>query len=185
VREPEELTRIEITPVNFYATLLIDLPDGRSIGFHEHTSSHWTSGENGEEDTYQYHIGERVEDASVRELREETTLVAQRADFLLHYDAYQFRHSVFWVRASGTPVPSSEITSLAHYRPGAALNLAPVTRASSLRLSSSGGPIRRALRSTDTLHRSRTRIARTVDQPGTSAWARSRSSTRCRTRRVR
>ena len=75
------------------------------------------------------HTGERVEDAAVRELREETTLVAQRADFLLHYDAYQFRHSVFWVRASGTPAPSSEITSLAYYRPGAALNLAPVTRA--------------------------------------------------------
>lgn len=75
------------------------------------------------------HAGERVEDAVVRELREETTLVARRADFLLHYDAYQFRHSVFWVRASGIPTPSSEITSLAFYRPGAGLNLAPVTRA--------------------------------------------------------
>ena len=75
------------------------------------------------------HPGERAEEAAIRELREETTLVAQRAEFLLHYDAYQFRHSVFWVRASGTPVPSSEITSLAYYRPGAALSLAPVTRA--------------------------------------------------------
>jgi 8-oxo-dGTP pyrophosphatase MutT (NUDIX family) len=67
--------------------------------------------------------------AAVRELREETTLVATQADFLLHYDAYQFRHSVFWVRAGGTPLPSSEITSLAYYRPGATLNLAPITRA--------------------------------------------------------
>lgn len=74
------------------------------------------------------HAGERVEDAAMRELREETTLVATQADFLLHYDAYQFRHSVFWMRASGTPAPSSEITSLAYYRPGAALNLAPITR---------------------------------------------------------
>jgi 8-oxo-dGTP diphosphatase len=75
------------------------------------------------------HPGERVEEAAVRELREETTLVGQRAEFLLHYDAYQYRHSVFWVLASGTPVPASEITSLAYYRPGATLNLAPVTRA--------------------------------------------------------
>jgi 8-oxo-dGTP pyrophosphatase MutT (NUDIX family) len=72
--------------------------------------------------------GEREEDAAIRELYEETTLVARRADFLLHYDAYQFRHSVFWVRASGTPAPSSEIESLAFYQPGAALKLAPVTR---------------------------------------------------------
>lgn len=75
------------------------------------------------------HPGERVEDAAVRELREETTLVGRRADFLLDYDAYQFRHSVFLVRVSGTPVPAAEIAFLAYYRPGAALNLAPITRA--------------------------------------------------------
>jgi 8-oxo-dGTP pyrophosphatase MutT (NUDIX family) len=54
------------------------------------------------------HSGERVEEAVVRELREETTLVARRADFLLRYEAYQFLHSVFWVRASGTPVPCGQ-----------------------------------------------------------------------------
>jgi 8-oxo-dGTP diphosphatase len=75
------------------------------------------------------HPGEREEDAAIRELREETTLVAQDVLFAFSYEAYQYRHSVFWVRASGTAVPSAEIEFLDYYRPGVTLNLAPVTRA--------------------------------------------------------
>lgn len=74
------------------------------------------------------HPGESEEAAAIRELEEETTLVATRAWPILRHDSYGHTHSVFWVETTGTPTLAGEITVIAFYQPRTPLALAPVTR---------------------------------------------------------
>jgi 8-oxo-dGTP pyrophosphatase MutT (NUDIX family) len=75
------------------------------------------------------HPGEDEATAAIRELAEETTLVATRAWPVLRYESHGYIHSTFLVEATGTPVPANEIDKLVFYQPGSSLPLAPVTRA--------------------------------------------------------
>ncbi len=65
----------------------------------------------------------------VRELREETGLIADEAILLFHYETLVSDHAVFWVQARGTPAPRGKVDQLAYYRPGSALNLSPEAQA--------------------------------------------------------
>lgn len=75
------------------------------------------------------HPGEDELAAAIRELAEETGLVAARAWPLLRYESAGMTHAVFAIEATGTPAPAHEIDSLAYFRLGGTLAIAPVTRA--------------------------------------------------------
>jgi 8-oxo-dGTP pyrophosphatase MutT (NUDIX family) len=72
--------------------------------------------------------GEPERDAAIRELREETGLVATQAILLFRFEAHLHIHTVYWVIADGTPIASAEVDFIAYYRPGGAGKLAPITR---------------------------------------------------------
>lgn len=73
--------------------------------------------------------GESDEQAVVRELHEETGLVAIGTLFLFHYTSLANDHAVFWITAAGIPRASEEVDQIAYYRPGAAIKISPETRA--------------------------------------------------------
>jgi 8-oxo-dGTP pyrophosphatase MutT (NUDIX family) len=75
------------------------------------------------------HPGEDERAAAIRELAEETGLATTRAWPLLRHESTGMAHVVYYIETTGTPAPANEIHSLAYLRPGAALALAPVTRA--------------------------------------------------------
>lgn len=62
--------------------------------------------------------GETTLIATVREVHEETGLVAHLALFLFEITTFANQHAVFWVRANGEPQPCGEIDSLAFYQEG-------------------------------------------------------------------
>jgi 8-oxo-dGTP pyrophosphatase MutT (NUDIX family) len=68
---------------------------------------------------------ETDEAAVVRELREETGLIATETVFLFRHESTARDHAVYWVRAEGTPAPCGEIDQIAFYREGAGLKLSP------------------------------------------------------------
>lgn len=55
--------------------------------------------------------------AAIRELQEETGLVATSAQFLFDYESRRYQHKVFYLRATGTPRPCAEVEVLDFYRP--------------------------------------------------------------------
>jgi 8-oxo-dGTP diphosphatase len=65
----------------------------------------------------------------VRELREETGLVATRTILLFRYAGVANDHAVFWVTAAGTPRASEEVDQIAYYRPGRRIRISSETRA--------------------------------------------------------
>jgi 8-oxo-dGTP pyrophosphatase MutT (NUDIX family) len=71
---------------------------------------------------------ETDEAAVIRELREETGLIAGEAIFLFRYESTARDHAVYWVRAAGMPEACGEIDQIAYYQEGAALKLAPESR---------------------------------------------------------
>ena len=72
--------------------------------------------------------GETDEAAVVRELHEETSLIATETIFLFRYESIARDHAVYWVRAEGIPAACGEVDQIAYYRQGAALKLAPESR---------------------------------------------------------
>lgn len=54
---------------------------------------------------------------AIRELYEETGLVAESVRYLFDFDSSYYHHKVFYVTASGKPRPRSEVANLAYYRP--------------------------------------------------------------------
>jgi 8-oxo-dGTP diphosphatase len=73
--------------------------------------------------------GETDQAAAVRELWEETGLVADSVVFLFHHESLAQTTAVFWVQATGRPQPCNEIDQIAYYQPNASVRLAPETRA--------------------------------------------------------
>jgi ADP-ribose pyrophosphatase YjhB (NUDIX family) len=73
--------------------------------------------------------GEAEEVVVVRELREETSLIADQVSLLFHYETAVSDHAVFWILARGTPAPRGKVDQLAYYRPGSALQLSPEAQA--------------------------------------------------------
>ncbi|XEI32096.1 NUDIX domain-containing protein [Aeromonas veronii] len=53
---------------------------------------------------------------AIRELKEETGLIAEEVRYLFDFESHYYRHKVFYIRASGIPVPSHEIDTLAYYQ---------------------------------------------------------------------
>ena len=54
---------------------------------------------------------------AIRELYEETGLVAESVRYLFDFESSYYHHKVFYVTASGKPQPRSEVANLAYYRP--------------------------------------------------------------------
>ena len=73
--------------------------------------------------------GEVEELVLVRELREETGLIADEMSLLFHYETSVSDHAVFWILARGTPSAGGNVDQLAFYRPGSDLNLSPEAQA--------------------------------------------------------
>ena len=72
--------------------------------------------------------GETDEAAMIRELREETGLIAAETVFLFRHESTARDHAVYWVRAEGVPAASGEIDQITYYHEGAALKLSPESR---------------------------------------------------------
>ena len=62
----------------------------------------------------------RIE-AAIRELREETGLIAHSVKYLFNYENWA-EHKVFLIEADGEPKPRHEIASIAYYKEGAETN---------------------------------------------------------------
>ena len=68
--------------------------------------------------------------AAIRELEEETGLLAYDAKVIFHHDSYHHKHTVVLIKASGHPEPTKEISEIAYYTPvtGYALDISQGTR---------------------------------------------------------
>lgn len=75
--------------------------------------------------------GEPPLSAAVRELEEETGLVATQGLFLFEHESPSNRHVVFWLAADGSPTPRDDAIAL-HFlaldEPASALRLSQATR---------------------------------------------------------
>jgi 8-oxo-dGTP diphosphatase len=72
--------------------------------------------------------GESDEAAVIRELREETGLIAIETVFLFRHESTARDHAIYWVRAEGVPAACGEIDEIAYYHEGAELKLSPESR---------------------------------------------------------
>lgn len=54
---------------------------------------------------------------AIRELKEETGLIAEDVRYLFDFESRFYQHKVFYIRASGTARPSQEVEELAYYQP--------------------------------------------------------------------
>ncbi|MDD3052662.1 MAG: NUDIX domain-containing protein [Candidatus Cloacimonetes bacterium] len=68
--------------------------------------------------------GESRIEAAIRELREETGLIAYDVHFLFEYQ----QSKVFFVRTNGTPYPKHEISQIGHYTRDSTLPLSYDTK---------------------------------------------------------
>ena len=75
--------------------------------------------------------GESRLEAAIRELKEETNLQAHAAIFLFDHESRSNRHKVFYLIASGTPIPMDDAKALYYYDTlpaNKAAKLSPATR---------------------------------------------------------
>jgi 8-oxo-dGTP diphosphatase len=72
--------------------------------------------------------GESDHDAALRELNEETGLIAEHAVFLFQYESVAQTNAIFWVQAHGRPRPCNEIDQIAYYHTNTQLRLSPETQ---------------------------------------------------------
>jgi 8-oxo-dGTP diphosphatase len=61
--------------------------------------------------------GESREKATIRELREETGLIAADCSYLFEYTSFSTCHKVFLINCDGTPEPRHEIKHVAYFNP--------------------------------------------------------------------
>ena len=68
--------------------------------------------------------------AAIRELEEETGLLAYDAKVLFHHESHHHKHTVVLIKASGSPKPTKEISKIAYYTPdaGDSLDISQGTR---------------------------------------------------------
>jgi len=71
--------------------------------------------------------GESRKKAAIRELREETGLIAQSCKYLFTYKGSRAFHKVFLIKAKGYIRPRKEIRYIAYWRPGSSLRLSKST----------------------------------------------------------
>ena len=85
-------------------TAIIDTPKGILVVSRNNRTFHLPGG--GAE------RGESRRDAAIRELREETNLLAADCSFLFEYTSFSNSHKVFLVESTGVPKPGNEIRYL-------------------------------------------------------------------------
>ena len=99
------------------ATAIVEYPDGILVTLMRYMAGSLPGGG--------VKPGEADEAAVVRELHEETGLIAIETVFLFRYESIARDHAVYWVRAEGVPAACGEIDQIAYYQKGAALKLSP------------------------------------------------------------
>jgi 8-oxo-dGTP diphosphatase len=83
--------------------------------------------------------GETRMQGAIRELREETGLVAYDTKYLFNYVGYKHKtfsgkhyfrdyHKVFLIKAKGKARPRHEVKHIAYYKPGNDARISPITR---------------------------------------------------------
>lgn len=66
--------------------------------------------------------------AAIRELEEETGLIANYAEIIFKHESYSRAHTVVLAKAEGTPKPSQEVKFIDYYTPGCSLKMSKGTR---------------------------------------------------------
>jgi 8-oxo-dGTP diphosphatase len=99
------------------ATAIVEYPDGILITVMRYMSGSLPGGG--------VKTGETDEEAVVRELHEETGLVAAETVFLFRYESLARDHAVYWVRAEGMPAACGETDQIGYYCKGATLKVSP------------------------------------------------------------
>ena len=102
------------------ATAIVEYPDGILVTLMRYMAGSLPGGG--------VKPGETDEAAVIRELHEETGLIAVETVFLFRHESTARDHAVYWVRAEGVPAACGEIDQIAHYHDGAALKLSPESR---------------------------------------------------------
>ena len=73
--------------------------------------------------------GESRKSAAIRELREETGLVATDCSYLFEYTSFSNYHKVFLIKCTGTPEPRHEINHIGYFKPRSSnINVSDTTR---------------------------------------------------------
>lgn len=66
--------------------------------------------------------------AAIRELEEETGLLAYEAKVIFRYESSFNRHTVVLIKASGTPRPKHEVKRIDYYKPGKKIRMSKSTK---------------------------------------------------------
>lgn len=66
--------------------------------------------------------------AAIRELEEETGLIANYAEIIFKHESYSRAHTVVLAKAEGTPKPSQEVKFIDYYQPGKQIKMSKGTR---------------------------------------------------------
>ena len=103
------------------ATAIIEYPEGILVTVMRHMACGLPGGS--------IQPGEAEDVVLVRELRTETSLIADEMSLLFHYETAVSDHSVFWILPRGTPTAGGDVDQLAFYQPGSDLNLSPEAQA--------------------------------------------------------
>ncbi|MDK2908242.1 MAG: 8-oxo-dGTP diphosphatase [Candidatus Woesearchaeota archaeon] len=66
--------------------------------------------------------------AAIRELEEETGLMANYAKIIFRHESYSQEHTVVLVKAEGTPKPKNEVKHLDYFKPGKNIKISKGTK---------------------------------------------------------
>ena len=66
--------------------------------------------------------------AAIRELEEETGLLANEAKIIFQHETIFHKHTVVLIKAKGTPQPKQEVNHLEYYKPGKDIKISKGTR---------------------------------------------------------
>lgn len=66
--------------------------------------------------------------AAIRELEEETGLMANEAKIIFRHESHSHEHTVVLIKAKGTPKPKHEVKRIDYYLPGKSLKVSTGTK---------------------------------------------------------
>lgn len=66
--------------------------------------------------------------AAIRELEEETGLIANYAEIIFRHESHRHEHTVVLVRAKGTPKPKQEVRYIDYYKPDKDIKISKGTK---------------------------------------------------------